>query len=557
MHNKKLVLIILAVFLVLLFARCRPPPKPTPEGLSGIVHWMHPDAQLTGAIWPQGAFSAHDFPRIYATWLRWGNWTPDRDNIKLFHIAELQCGARGDTTSPPICQYLKNQNPELKLFVYMPAAFEQANWQEWINWGARYSCRGYHGYGIASGDYWLNDSGGTPIGMGYGTWATNCSQFSNYQNWYGNYLAGGYVFNDATCDWDGIRLDVAGYHKRQLNYPSTVDQDKNSIGDQGEHGIPWINQQFADGANTYMADFLSLQPAGLIGGNAMWRHKSMACLTNPFSEGGNATIAMNEWWPWNAMYEDWYASGSFARACDWECQMTQYVDWIDTVGSDATWISLGCDYNFAHGQYRAMRFGLGSTMLDDGYFGYQYDCLAGYSNVELYDEYWVNKITFNAQRSLSNLGYCGQPIGPAYSLNDGETLRTKIADGDDLDAVCWYRHFQNCMVLVNPTNGSCNFTGLGTSWRHFWGSQAPAINNGSLVVDSEAVASEDAEILLFRTGEATPTPTPGDTPTPTPTGTATPTHTPTVTPTPGNTPTPTPCLRDWYSPHECIPPTPV
>lgn len=538
---------------------------PTPEGSSGIVRWMHPSdaAKLTGAIWPEGPFSDHDFPRVYATWLRWGDWTPDRDFIKLFHIAELQCGARGDTTSPPICQYLKSANPQLRLFVYMPASFEVANWAEWISWGDRYSCRGYHGQEIDNCDWWLTDVNLLPIDMGWGTQATNCSVHSfegcgeDYNEWYGDYLAGTYVFGDTTCDWDGIRLDEAGYHKRQIQYPWNVDEDINLIADQTEHGIPWINQVFADGVNIYMADFLSLEPAAYIGGNAMWRHRSMAYAVNPFSDAGYATIVMNEWFPWDVMYEDWHVGGSFVRTCDWECHMTQYVDWIDTVGSDAVWISLGCDYFFTHGQYKAMRFGLGSTMLDDGYFSYQYNCMSGYSNVELYDEYWVNTTTFNAELGLSNLGYCGRPINPAYSLDDGETLRTKIGDGDDLDAVCWYRQFENCLVLTNPTGGTCNFTGLGTSWRHFWGWQAPSINDGSFVTDSENVASQDAEILLFRTGEATPTPTPGNTPTPTPTSPAGPTHTPTVTPTPGNTPTPTPCLVDWYSPHECIPPTPA
>jgi len=566
MHKWRLILVALlipVILFVLVFAACRPPtpvptPIQTPAALSGVVHWMHPDdAALLAGLWPEGVFGEHNFPRIYAAWLRWGDWSSGRDVAAAFHIVELQCGARGDTTTTPspICEYLKDVNSDLKLFVYMPASFEYTNWNDWISWGDRYSCRGFHGSAIDTGGHWLYESDGTIVDMTYaghtGAAATNCSQFVAYRDWYGDYLAGNYVFNDATCDWDGIRLDVAGYHKRQLNYPSTVDQDENNIGDQSEHGIPWINNEFTTGANTYMADFLTLQPGGLIGGNAMWRHKSMDYAENPFSEGGSATIAMNEWFPWNAMYEDWYSNGCFARTCDWACQMEQYVDWIDTVGSDATWVSLGCDYDFSRGQYRAMRFGLGSTMLDDGYFGYQYDCLAGYSNIEKYDEYWVNNVTFNIARpdgELDHLGYCGQPIGPAYSLNDGETLRTKISDGDDLDAVCWYRQFDNCLVLTNPTGSTCNFTGLGTSWRHFWGGQDPAINDGSLVVDSETVASEDAEILLFRTGEPTPTPTAGNTPTPTPTNTAT--ITPTATSTPTDTPTPTvtpTCVADWLA----------
>ena len=547
-------------------ATATPPPK---EGY-GVVNWMRPEdaVLLAGAGTPGGGpYPEHQFPRLYATWLRDNTWTSGRDIASRYHIVELQVGASGDAASPPICQYIKAQNPDAKLSIYMPAGWESNNWLTQLTWGPRYDARSYHGQYVDNCGWWLYRYNGVKEDLTYMNDCVNVSQYSNeaicgedYNEWYGNFLASSRVFANTTCDWDIIRLDVGAYHIRQLVYEhGYVDQNRNGVGDQTEwggvpSGITWINSTYAAGINTYMADFLALQPTGIIGGNSFWRHTDMSYTSNPYSGGGNATISMNEWWPWSDMYADVHDAGGYlVRACDWECQMVQYLDWIDTVGSDAIWVSLGCDADNV-GQYKSMRFGLGSTMLEDGYFGNQNNCLDGFSSIEPYDEYWVNSSTAQSQWSLPNLGYCGNPLNPAYSLNDGETLRKKIADGDDLDAVGWYRQFENCLVLTNPTGGALSFTGLGTSWQHFLGTQDAGVNNGAMVSSSESVASQDAEILIYRSGEATATPTVGaatNTPTATPTPTSTSTVTPTNTPTPTATPT---CQSPWYEPDETGPP---
>lgn len=586
MRSLRLLLIALLIAttlgVLMLLACTRPTVRPTPAPSGpvseGDVRWIPPEdaALLAGAGTPgNGPWPEHQFPRLYATWGRWGTYTWDRDKATRYHIVEMQCGAGQSevTEGTNICQYLRSENPDTKLLVQMPAGAEVKDWASWEFWGNVWACRGEHGRLIEDCGWWLyladGDTKQDVPSVSYPLWAANSSDYSNeypvcgnqnYNDLYGDFLASGTILDDADCQWDGVRLDVADYHKEQLSYDWTVDQNMNGQADQPEFGgvpagVTWVNEAWTDGTNTYMADFLAQEPTSRIGGDGMWRHTSMAYTDNPFSDAGNATIAMNKWFPWSWMYEDWLSGGLYRRSCDWECQMVQYLDWIDTVGSDAIWASVGCDYH-SDGQFQAMRFGLGSTMLDDGYFGFQYNCLGNHSSLEGYDEYWVNTSTATTQWTLANMGYCGNPINPAYALGDGETLRTKISDGDDLDAWCWSRQFENCLVLVNPKPaGSCNFTGLGNSWQHFYGTQASGINDGSLVSGSEAVASEDAEILLYRTGEATATPTVG--PTPTPTITATATTTPTATPTPTSTPTPTvtpTCEAPWYEPDETGPP---
>jgi hypothetical protein len=562
-HLPAILLVCCIAAIIAVLVACRPvTPTPTATTDDMTVQVEPAMPGLVGGGTPGGGpWPEHQFPRLYAVWLRFGDWAWQRDTAAAHHIVELQCGASGDPASPGICSYIKAQNPDAKLFVYMPASFEVKDWADWLQWGAQYNCRGYHGYLVDQRSAWLNDSTGAHVDMGYNTWATNMSQYGGntapgkpWNEWYAEYLDGSYIYDSATCDWDGIRFDVAGYHKRQLNYPYNVDEDKNAVGDQNEHGgvpagVAWINQQFTDGLNNTMGTFLTSNPTAYIGGNGMWMTIDDTYAISPFADAGYASIAMNEWWPWQAIYENWYESGSFARTCDWDCQMTLYLDWIDTVGSDATWVSLGCDYH-GYGQYKTMRFGLGSTMLEDGYFAYQNNCYQQYSSIETYDEYWVDIASATASTGasrLGDLGYCGNPLNPAKS-SDAKTLRYKIIYDQDLDNTCWYREFENCMVLVNPKpSGTCTFTGLGSTWRHFYGSQDPTVNNGALVTDSEVVNSQDAEILIIRSGEATATPTAGATPTHTPTPTKTPTAsktpTPTLTPTPTATAT---CFSAWY-----------
>jgi len=278
MHKQKQLLLITAGILVVaallglrscMRAEVVEPPTPTRELVGA------PPGGVIGP-WPE-----HQFPRLYATWLRWGDWTPDRDIAARHHIVELQCGAKGDSESPTICEYLKAANSDLKLYVYMPASFEQSNWADWISWGARYDCRGYK-QACDANACWLEDATGTKVNMGYGAWAMNMSQYGGsgapaapWNETYAAYLAGANIWDNGTCVWDAVRLDVAGYHKRQTHYPWNVDEDITAVGDQTEHGgvplgIAWINQEFTDGLNNALNTFLVAEPSAYIGGNGMW-----------------------------------------------------------------------------------------------------------------------------------------------------------------------------------------------------------------------------------------------------------------------------------------------
>lgn len=116
--------------------------------------------------------------------------------------------------------------------------------------------------------------------------------------------------------------------------------------------------------------------------------------------------------------------------------------------------------------YRDMRYGLGSCLLDDGYYT-PYVQGHGYTLTPIFDEFNVN------------LGQATSPP-PIQALPSG----------------VWRRDFQNGIVLVNPKgNGAQNNIALGGTFHHISGTQDPTVNNGQTVT-TISLADRDGIILL-------------------------------------------------------------
>lgn len=105
--------------------------------------------------------------------------------------------------------------------------------------------------------------------------------------------------------------------------------------------------------------------------------------------------------------------------------------------------------------YKTMRYGLASCMMDDGYFAFSDGGDPNhieYSNTPLFDEYKIA------------LGYPTDPP-PTAAWQNG----------------IWRRNFQNGTVLVNPrgnNNGNPVTVTLEPGYKRFSGTQDPATNNG-------------------------------------------------------------------------------
>jgi len=118
--------------------------------------------------------------------------------------------------------------------------------------------------------------------------------------------------------------------------------------------------------------------------------------------------------------------------------------------------------------YQSVRFGLGSTLLEDGFFSYDYGD-TDHGQLWWYDEYNAN---------------LGNPISNATSKQGHTTYRPDV----------WQRQFENGIAVVN-SNGRTEVVDLGGEYEAIHGTQDPHTNNGSIVSEL-AVDQFDGRILL-------------------------------------------------------------
>lgn len=124
----------------------------------------------------------------------------------------------------------------------------------------------------------------------------------------------------------------------------------------------------------------------------------------------------------------------------------------------------------SQGNYRAMRYGLGTALLGDGYYSYDIGA-SGHDNIWWYDEYDIN---------------LGEPLGPATSLNGVSKYENDV----------WRRDFANGVSVVNSTNSTFRVD-LGGEFEKIHGTQDPITNDGSIV--SEVTISPRDALLLLKT----------------------------------------------------------
>ncbi|HEY1954785.1 MAG TPA: hypothetical protein VGH28_04220 [Polyangiaceae bacterium] len=124
--------------------------------------------------------------------------------------------------------------------------------------------------------------------------------------------------------------------------------------------------------------------------------------------------------------------------------------------------------------YRAMRYGMASASLEDGY--YAYSPTTGYTDTDLYsfDELGGNT-------GGPPVGYLGYPTEapPTAAWKQG----------------VWRRDFDHGIVLVNPKGNGAQTVSLGGTFKHLVGKQNPSVNDGSSVT-SVTLADRDGLVLM-------------------------------------------------------------
>lgn len=155
------------------------------------------------------------------------------------------------------------------------------------------------------------------------------------------------------------------------------------------------------------------------------------------------------------------ASWSLERRQGWGAAMRRYRAAMSNVQAPRL---VGFNVHGERDDYRLMRYGLTSCLMDDGFFSFT-DKALGYSSVTWFDEYDID-------------------LGLALDNPQTSPIRRGI----------YARRFENGIVLLNPTDAPEEIT-IDKGYRRFRGKQAPDVNSGK-AVSTIRLAARDGIILV-------------------------------------------------------------
>ena len=275
-----------------------------------------------------------------------------------------------------------------------------------------------------------------------------------------------------TADWDGILMDCYDPNLSwvlTLGLARSIDQNRDDVADDPEtFDAAWNSGMLAYGTALRAAvgsDVVLLPNNSLANFDLSGRNfEGFPTLATPLTTWRKLVIG-----PWAtdfpaASYVEWCTNVSQPNLSTIETY--EY----DGTSAPAGWNSEGSPPAGFVPNYRKMRYGLTTALMGDGFFSYEIST-AGHGRLGLYwfDEY---------DNAGAGRGYLGHPSGPARSV----ALNV------------WRRDYQRGIALVNPDTVA-HTVSLGSCFRKIRGTQAPAINNGSLVT-AVTLQPRDGIILL-------------------------------------------------------------
>ncbi len=268
--------------------------------------------------------------------------------------------------------------------------------------------------------------------------------------------------------WDGYSQD--SMNDRIYSKDATdVDFDRNGVNDFNEHGKSWVNERWRECIATMYK-----------GMKAEMERRNPGGLNLTFANSGNFLKY------WHDAVNGFLYEGWMRWAENWPVFIKNYLTQRkDYLKPEIRYVK---NYNGLAGpekdNFKLMRYGLSTTLMGDGYYGFQ-------SSGEYHFSYWYDE--FEAK-----LGY---PTGPAQKLS---------VDGHEV----WLRYFDKGAVLCVPDaeGGGYPYTVRvpasilqGTYYR-FRGGQDPNFNNGQPFQDQTFTITKGYKagkgvgdgILLFR-----------------------------------------------------------
>jgi len=404
--------------------------------IGAIIYFLHP----TLFVEPGLSYNAptHDYPRIANLYWKAPITTATAEELSKWDLLVLDLSAQNE--SAEAIRYLRKLNPNIIILAYASATEVPKE---------RLSIREPKGVGVwcdlTSGiksQWQLKTCQGQDISWWPGNTSLNlCAKDENNRT-YADYLS--QFLNDkvlSTGLWDGIIFDTTWDEIAWKN--NNIDID----GDGRKDSVEKINSMWRSCHNNFF-DQLRKKAGSkyllLSNGNGSYSSKLNGRMFEGFPE-----ISEGAWVGSVQKYAQTNSNGLSPR--------------INIINSDTN--NTGNSKN-----YQAMRLGLGSALLYNGYFSFDYGTQLR-EQLWYYDEYDAN---------------LGQPKSQPFNLLDQNN--STIKEG------LWQRDFANGLVIVNATSKKQSVK-FDSEYEKIHGTQDTIINDGS-IVDSLSLNPWDSIILL-------------------------------------------------------------
>jgi hypothetical protein len=274
----------------------------------------------------------------------------------------------------------------------------------------------------------------------------------NWIEWYDDFRYAAFVGGDAM---DTPNPYGDGFLTDNVFWSPRVDGDWNLDGITDSHTDPTVQAWYRAGYQSHFAYLQSKWPGSIqIGNVADWGQS-------------NATLGVYDQMIPGGVMEGYFGqSWSFETWGGFDVMMAAYKKTMDALAPPKLGI-VGDDG--AETDYQGMRYGLGSTLMDDGY--YYHSNAGNYSqNLLWFDEF------------DSNLGH---PLPTAQGARQSAPWQGGV----------WRRDFDNGIVLVNPKGNGPQTVNLGGTFKKLQGTQAPDVNDGSTVT---SVILQDRDGIILK-----------------------------------------------------------
>lgn len=362
-----------------------------------------------------------------------------------------------DMTMDQVVRNIKALSPDTKIFLYqnsmaidddnlssapVKSKIDQMRWWAYLSGSGGTRIRSEYAAIVSAPIHVTNTTLFTPRdGSGYQYW-----------EWHARWAVQNYAKPNPS---------IAGLFEDNVFWKPRVDADWNRDGvtdsQDGANAGKWLRE----GYRQRFALMHQLMPGKyMIGNIADWGAKN-AVLTelDQTLHGGviegilGTSYAPEKWGSWSEMMR-WYRKTMAAIAAPKLVAFNQHGDKTD---------------------YQALRYGLASCLMDDGYFSFT-DTVQKYNGLVWFDEY------------DANLGQAAQ-APPTAAWQNG----------------VYRRNFENGIALVNPRGNGPREITLEEDFQRISGKQAPTVNNGKV---TRKVQLEDRDGIILLRVKPKPLPSP-------------------------------------------------